>query len=423
MTEVVIVSAVRTPIGKIRGALSTMRPDDLAAIVIKEAVRRAGIDPTSIEEVYMGCANQAGEDNRNVARMGLLLAGLPMHIAGVTINRLCASGLNAVNQAARAIKAGEGDVFVAGGVESMTRAPYSMPKNPVGFGPSGNITGWDTTLGWRYPNPAMEALFPLETMGETAENIFEMSRAGQIAGGEITREEQDRFSIQSQERAINAINNGYFEREIIPVPVPQGKGDPVMFAVDEHPFYKKTENGYELATSLEKLGKLAPSFRKGGSVTAGNSSGLNDGACALVLMSAEKAEALGIKPLAHWCGSAAVGVDPRVMGLGPIQATRKVLERQGLTIDDIDLAELNEAFAVQSIAVLRELGLSEAITNVNGGAIALGHPLGSSGARILTTLIYEMHRRADEGQQMHYGLATLCVGVGQGEATLIELVR
>lgn len=423
MTEVVIVSAVRTPIGKIRGALSTVRPDDLAAIVIKEAVRRAGIDPASIEEVYMGCANQAGEDNRNVARMGVLLAGLPQHIAGVTINRLCASGLNAVNQAARAIKAGEGDVFVAGGGESMTRAPYSMPKNPVGFGPSGNITGWDTTLGWRYPNPAMEALFPLETMGETAENIFEMSRAGQITGGEITREDQDRFSIQSQQRAINAINNGYFEREIIPVPVPQGKGDPVMFAVDEHPFYKKTENGYELATSLEKLGKLAPSFRKGGSVTAGNSSGLNDGACALVLMSAEKAEALGIKPLARWMGSAAVGVDPRVMGLGPIQATRKVLERQGLTINDIDLAELNEAFAVQSIAVLRELGLSEAITNVNGGAIALGHPLGSSGARILTTLIYEMHRRADEGQQMRYGLATLCVGVGQGEATLIELVR
>jgi len=423
MTEVVIVSAVRTPIGKIRGALSTVRPDDLAGLVIKEAVRRAGIDPASIEEVYMGCANQAGEDNRNVARMGVLLAGLPQHIAGVTINRLCASGLNAVNQAARAIKAGEGDVFVAGGGESMTRAPYSMPKNPVGFGPSGNITGWDTTLGWRYPNPAMEALFPLETMGETAENIFEMSRAGQITGGEITREDQDRFSIQSQQRAINAINNGYFEREIIPVPVPQGKGDPVLFAVDEHPFYKKTENGYELATSLEKLGKLAPSFRKGGSVTAGNSSGLNDGACALVLMSAEKAESLGIKPLARWMGSAAVGVDPRVMGLGPIQATRKVLERQGLTIKDIDLAELNEAFAVQSIAVLRELGLSEAITNVNGGAIALGHPLGSSGARILTTLIYEMHRRADEGQQMRYGLATLCVGVGQGEATLIELVR
>lgn len=423
MTEVVIVSAVRTPIGKIRGTLSAVRPDDLAGLVIKEAVRRAGINPASIEEVYMGCANQAGEDNRNVARMGVLLAGLPQHIAGVTVNRLCASGLNAVNQAARAIKAGEGDVFVAGGVESMTRAPYSVPKNPVGFGPSGNITGWDTTLGWRYPNPAMEALFPLETMGETAENIFEMSRAGQIAGGEITREDQDRFSVQSQERAINAINNGYFEREIIPVPVPQGKGDPVMFAVDEHPFSKKTENGYELATSLEKLGKLAPSFRKGGSVTAGNSSGLNDGACALVLMSAEKADTLGIKPLARWMGSAAVGVDPRVMGLGPIQATRKVLERQGLTIDNIDLAELNEAFAVQSIAVLRELGLSEAITNVNGGAIALGHPLGSSGARILTTLIYEMHRRAEEGQQMRYGLATLCVGVGQGEATLVELVR
>jgi acetyl-CoA C-acetyltransferase len=423
MTEVVIVSAARTAIGKIRGALSDIRPDDLAAIAIKEAVKRAGIDGAIIEEVYMGCANQAGEDNRNVARMGALLAGLPHHVAGVTFNRLCASGLNAVNQAARAIKAGEGDVFVAGGVESMTRAPYSMPKNPVAFGPSGNITGWDTTLGWRYPNPAMEAMFPLEAMGETAENIFEMSCAGNIEGGEISREEQDRFSLQSQERAINAINKGYFEREIVPVEIPQRKGDPIIVDTDEHPFYKKTDNGYEVATTLEKLGSLGAIFRKGGTVTAGNSSGLNDGACALVLMSAEKAEELGLQPLARWMGSAAAGVDPRVMGIGPVYATRKLLARHNLSIEDIDLAELNEAFAVQSIAVLRELNLSEEITNVNGGAIALGHPLGCSGARILTTLIYEMQRRAEEGQAMKYGLATLCVGVGQGEATLIELLR
>jgi 3-oxoadipyl-CoA thiolase len=423
MTEVVIVSAVRTPIGKIRGALSAVRPDDLAAIVIREAIDRAGIDPATIEEVYMGCANQAGEDNRNVARMALLLAGLPNHVAGVTVNRLCASGLNAVNQAARAIKCGEGDVFVAGGVESMTRAPYSIPKNETGFGPSGNITGWDTTLGWRYPNPVMEALFPLEAMGETAENIFEMSGAGQVEGGQISREEQDRFSLQSQQRAIDAINQGHFQREIVPVKIPQRKGDPLVVDTDEHPFYKKTENGYEVATTLEKLGTLQPAFRKGGTVTAGNSSGLNDGACALVLMSAEKAAELGIRPMARWLGSAAAGVDPRVMGLGPVGATRKLLARHNLTIDDIDLAELNEAFAVQSIAVMRELGLREDITNVNGGAIALGHPLGCSGARILTTLLYEMHRRADAGQSMCYGLATLCVGVGQGEATLIELVR
>ena len=423
MTEVVIVSAVRTPIGKIRGALSAVRPDDMAGIVIKEAVSRAGIDPSIIEEVYMGCANQAGEDNRNVARMGLLLAGLPEYVAGVTVNRLCASGLNAVNQAARAIKAREGDVFVVGGVESMTRAPYSVTKNSEGFGPSGNIIGWDTTLGWRYPNPAMQALFPLEAMGETAENIFEMSCAGNIEGGKITREEQDRFSLQSQTRAIHAINQGYFEPEITPVEIPQRKGDPIIVDTDEHPFYKKTENGYEVATTMEKLGKLRAIFRDGGTVTAGNSSGLNDGATALVLMSDDMAQELGITPLARWIGSAATGVDPRVMGLGPVQATRKVLQRYNLTIEDIDLAELNEAFAVQSIAVMRELGLSEDITNVNGGAIALGHPLGCSGARILTTLIYEMHRRAEAGETMRYGLATLCVGVGQGEATLIELIR
>ena len=420
--QVVIVSAVRTPIGKIRGALSSVRPDDLAALVIKEAVSRADVDPELIEEVYLGCANGAGEDNRDVARMALLLAGLPEHVGGVTVNRLCASGLNAVNQAARAIRCGEGEVFVAGGVESMTRAPYSVPKNPIGFGPSGNVTAWDTTLGWRYPNPKLRALFPLEAMGETAENIVEKSRAGELTGGAILREDQDRFALQSQERAVNAMNRGYFDAQMMPVEIPQRKGEPVLFDTDEHPFYRKTDGGYEVTTSLEKLGKLRPAFREGGSVTAGNSSGLNDGACALVLMSQNKAEELGVRPLARWVGSAAAGVDPRVMGLGPIHATRKLLRRTNLRVGDVDLAELNEAFAAQAIAVLRELNLSEAITNVNGGAIALGHPLGCSGARILTTLIHEMRRRHERGQRMKYGLATLCVGVGQGEATLIERV-
>lgn len=421
MSEVVIVSAVRTPIGKIRGALSALRPDDLAAHVIEAAVERAGIDPKDIEEVYLGCANQAGEDNRNVARMALLLAGLPETVAGVTVNRLCASGLNAVNQAARAIQADEGDVFVAGGVESMSRAPYSLPKNPIGFGPSGNVTGWDTTLGWRYPNPRLAALYPLEAMGETAENIYEMSCGGEICGGMITRAEQDRFALQSQERAVDAINAGYFQREIVPVGVPQRKGDALIVDTDEHPFMRRAGDRYEVATSLEKLAALRPAFRENGSVTAGNSSGLNDGACALVLMSVDKARQQRIEPLATWLGSAAAGVDPRLMGLGPVTATRKLLARQRLTIADIDLAELNEAFAVQAIAVMRQLGLSEAISNVNGGAIALGHPLGCSGARILTTLLHEMRRRADAGERMRYGLATLCVGVGQGEATLVEM--
>ena len=421
MNEVVIVSAARTPIGKIRGALSAVRADDLAACAIAAAVERAGINPVAIEEVILGCANQAGEDNRNVARMALLLAGLPETVAGVTVNRLCASGLTAVNQAARAIKIGEGDVYVAGGVESMSRAPYSLPKNPIGFGPSGNVTAWDTTLGWRYPNPKLAARFPLEAMGETAENIFDMSCAGEIRGGEITREEQDRFALTSQERAVQAINNGYFRREIVPVNIPQRKGEPHVAGTDEHPFMRRAGDRYQVATSLEKLAALRPAFRADGSVTAGNSSGLNDGACALLLMSAEKARQLGIMPLARWVGSAAAGVDPRVMGLGPVQAVRKLLARQQLSIGDINLAELNEAFAVQAIAVMRELGLSEAITNVNGGAIALGHPLGCSGARILTTLLHEMRRRAAGGAAMRYGLATLCVGVGQGEATLIEL--
>ncbi len=418
--EAVIVSAIRTPIGRIRGALSQVRPDDLAALAIRAAVERSGVDPATIEEVYLGCANQAGEDNRNVARMAALLAGLPQEVGAVTLNRLCASGLNAVNQAARAIRCGEGEVYVAGGVESMTRAPYSMPKNPLGFGPSGNITGWDTTLGWRYPNPKLAKLFPLEGMGETAENVVESSHRGAYGGQPISRQDQDAFALESQRRAVAAINAGRFDDEIVAVEIPQRKGEPIVFAVDEHPRYRRTENGYELATSAEQLAKLRPAFRQGGSVTAGNSSGLNDGACALVLTSAAKAVELGLRPLARWVCSAVAGVDPRVMGIGPISATGKALGRAGLAISDIDLAELNEAFAAQSLAVLQGLGLSQEICNVNGGAIALGHPLGCSGARILTTLIHEMKRRASQGQGMKYGLATLCVGVGQGEATIIE---
>ncbi len=422
MKEVVIINALRTPIGRHGGTLSVIRPDDMAALVIKAVVEDAGIDPAIVEEVYFGCANQAGEDNRNVARMATLLAGLPHEVAAVTFNRLCASGLNAVNQAARAIAVGEGDVFVAGGVENMSRAPYSFPKNSRAWGPPGNITGYDTTLGWRYPNPKMEALFPLEAMGETAENIYDMSCAGNIEGGEITREDQDAFALESQRRACAAINNGRFSSQIVPVPIPQRKRDPILMDTDEHPRITKGENGYELATSMEVLGKLRAVFRQGGTVTAGNASGLNDGAAALILMSADTAAELGLEPIARWHGSAAAGVDPRVMGLGPVGATRKVLARTGLSLEDIDLIELNEAFAVQSLAVMRELDMDPAITNVNGGAIALGHPLGCSGARILTTLLHEMKHRQAAGESMKYGLATLCVGVGQGEATVIELL-
>ncbi len=420
--EVVIVSAVRTPIGRIRGALTDVRPDDLAALALREAVARARIDPSTVEEVYLGCANQAGEDNRNVARMATLLAGLPEEVPAVTVNRLCASGLAAVNFAARAILAGEGETFVAGGVESMTRAPYALAKNPVGFGPSGNHTAWDTSLGWRFPNPRLEALFPLEAMGETAENVYEKSVAGEVTGGVITREEQDRFALQSHARAVDALNAGRFEDEIVPVEIPRRRGDPTVVRYDEHPRYRLEEGRFVLDTDLDSLAKLRPSFRPGGTVTAGNASGLNDGAAALVLMRRDRAEAAGLRPLARWVASGASGISPRIMGLGPVEATRKALGRAGLSIDDIDLAELNEAFAVQAIGVMRELGLSEKVTNVNGGAIALGHPLGCSGARILTTLLHEMRIRAAAGEPMRYGLATLCVGVGQGEAAVIELL-
>lgn len=402
MRDAVIIDAIRTPVGALGGGLAAVRPDDLAALVLRAIVQRSGIDPAQIEEVYLGCANQAGEDNRNVARMALLLAGIPVETAGVTFNRLCASGLTAVNMAARAIRAGEGDMFIAGGVESMSRAPYSLPKAETAFA-FGNLTAWDTALGWRYPNPKMVEMYGTEAMGETAENIAEMTG--------ITREAQDRFALQSHQRAVAAIDAGKFASEIIPVPVPQKKGDPLLVTTDERP---------RRDTSIESLARLKPAFRKNGTVTAGNSSGLNDGAAALLLTSSEKAAQLGLKPLARIVTAAAAGVPPRIMGMGPVPATRKVLERAGITLDQLGLVEINEAFAAQSLAVMQELGLSEEIANVNGGAIALGHPLGCSGARILTTLLHEMRRRAGETPRPFYGLATLCVGVGQGEATLVE---
>ncbi len=402
MPEAVIIDAVRTPIGALGGALSAVRPDDLAAVVLEAIIERMGIDPSIVEEVYLGCANQAGEDNRNVARMATLLAGYPVEVAAVTFNRLCASGLNSVNQAARAIKVGEGDVFVAGGVESMSRAPYSLPKAERGFG-FGNQTAWDTTLGWRYPNPKMFEMYCTEAMGETAENIYDIMP--------ISREDQDAFALQSNQRALAAIDEGKFEAEIVSVSVPQRKGDPVVVTTDERP---------RRDTSLEALGRLRSAFRKNGTVTAGNSSGLNDGAAAVLVMSMEKAEELNLTPMARILSSAAAGVNPSTMGLGPVPATRKALSRAGLNLEQIGLVELNEAFAVQSLAVMKELGLPEEITNVNGGAIALGHPLGCSGARILTTLLHEMRRRAPNESRPYYGLATLCVGVGQGEATIVE---
>ena len=406
MPEVYIMDAIRTPIGALGGELSSVRADDLAAMVIKAILDRNKFDPSLVEEVFFGCANQAGEDNRNVARMASLLAGLPVEVTGVTINRLCASGLNAVNQAARAIRSGEGDVYIAGGVENMSRAPYSIPKAEKGF-PWGNLTMWDTSLGWRYPNPLMEKIYGIDAMGETAENIAAMKP-------EITREMQDAFSVRSHLNAIAAIDSGKFAQEILPVQIPQRKGDALVVDTDERP---------RRDTNMAALSKLRPAFRKeGGSVTAGNSSGLNDGAAALLMMSSEKAKDLGLKPMARWVASAAGGVPPRIMGLGPVPATTKALKRAGLQISDIGLIELNEAFAVQSLAVIQELGIDPEIVNVNGGAIALGHPLGCSGARILTTLLHEMKRRAKDRKQPFYSLATLCVGVGQGESTIVEWI-
>jgi 3-oxoadipyl-CoA thiolase len=412
MREAVIVEAVRTPVGRHGGALAAVRPDDLAALVIKEVVARVGIEPDLIEDVVMGCTNQAGEDNRNVARMALLLAGLPFSVAGVTINRLCASGLEAINQAARGIKCGEGDVFVAGGVESMSRAPWSVPKATRAF-PWGNVTMYDTTIGWRYPNPKMKEIIPLEGMGQTAENICDETG--------ISREEQDAFALESQRRAAAAIEAGRFKDEIVPVSIPQRKGPPLVVDTDEHPRIEIDADGkVHLATSAEKLTRLRPAFRADGTVTAGNASGINDGAAALLLMSEDRAKELGLKPMVRWVASAVAGVSPRTMGYGPIPATRKVLERTGLTIDDMDLIELNEAFAVQALACIKELGLDMAKTNVNGGAVALGHPLGCTGAKLMVTLLHEMRRRAAAGERMRYGLTTMCVGVGQGGATIVE---
>jgi 3-oxoadipyl-CoA thiolase len=406
MSTPVIVDAIRTPIGALGGILASLRPDDLAALVIKEIVRRNRLDPALVEEVYFGCANQAGEDNRNVARMAALLAGLPVEAAGVTVNRLCASGLAAINFASRAIRAGEGEVFVAGGVESMSRAPYSLPKAEAGYS-FGNLTAYDTALGWRYPNSKMKEMYGTDSMGETAENIA-------AERPHLTREKQDAFAVRSHQRAIAAIDSGRFAEEILPVPVPQKKGEPVLAATDERP---------RRDTTMESLGRLKPACRKeGGTVTAGNSSGLNDGAAALLVMSEEKTKALGLKPLARVVTSAAAGVPPRVMGYGPVPATKKALERAGLTMKDIGLVELNEAFAIQSLAVVEDLGVDPELVNVNGGAIAIGHPLGCSGARLATTLLHEMRLRAQNGQPVKYGLATLCVGVGQGEATIFEWI-
>ena len=384
MAEAVILSAVRTPIGRYGGALSDVRPDDLAALVIKEAVERAGVPPAAIEDVYFGAANQAGEDNRDVARMGALLAGLPQSVAGVTVNRLCASGLSAVVGAAHAIRAGDGELFVAGGVESMSRAPLVTAKPEYGDG-----TTWDTTLGWRFPNPRMEEMIPLESMGETGENVAE--RYG------VTREDQDAFALQSHRRWAAAQEAGRFVDELVSV----GEVDR-----DEHP---------RPDTSLEKLATLKPAFREGGTITAGNASGINDGAAALVIASEEKARELGVEPLGRFVASAVAGVDPRYMGVGPVPAVQKLLARAGIGAADLDLVELNEAFASQSLQVIRELGLDPERVNVNGGAIALGHPLGMSGARLVVSLLHELRRRGGR-----YGLATLCVGVGQGQAAIFE---
>jgi 3-oxoadipyl-CoA thiolase len=397
LREAWIVSAVRTPAGRYGGALARVRPDDLAAAAIKGAVEHAGVGGDVIEDVVLGAANQAGEDNRNVARMAALLAGLPVDVAGQTVNRLCGSGLQAINSAAHAIMVGDGDVFVAGGVESMTRAPYVMGKAESAWD-RGPREVFDTTLGWRFTNPRLAEMHHPYSMGETGENVAEQCG--------VTREEQDEFALRSHQRAVAAIEEGRFRDQIVPITVPQPKGEPLVVDRDEHP---------RPDTSMEALARLRPAFRDPGTVTAGNSSGLNDGASATVLVEADTARRLGLKPMARVVATAVAGVDPAVMGLGPIPATRKALQRAGLTVDDLDLIELNEAFASQSVACIRELGLDIDKVNVNGGAIAIGHPLGSSGARLVTMLAHELTR-----QKGQYGLATMCIGVGQGIATIIE---
>jgi 3-oxoadipyl-CoA thiolase len=397
VNEAYVIDALRTPVGRYGGVLANARPDDLAAQVVSAAVDRSDLPTSDIADVYMGCTNQAGEDNRNVARMAALLAGLPVEVPGVTVNRLCASGLDAINQASRALRIGDGDLFLAGGVESMSRAPLAMPKPDRSF-PRGNQTVYDTTLGWRFINPRMQELYSTESMGETAENVAE--RYG------VSREDQDLFALESHRRAVAAAEAGRFDEELVPVPAPQPKGDPVIVHADEGP---------RADTSLEKLARLRPAFRENGSVTAGNSSTLNDGAACVVLASEERATSLGREPLARIVSTGVAGVDPAYMGVGPVPATRIALQRAGLGVEDIDLVELNEAFAAQVLASIRELGIPHEKVNVNGGAIALGHPLGCSGAKILTTLIWELRRRG-----ARYGLATMCIGVGQGAATIVE---
>jgi 3-oxoadipyl-CoA thiolase len=404
LREAWIVEAVRTPVGRYGGALATVRPDDLAALAIRAVVDRSGIAAGLIEDVILGCANQAGEDNRNVARMALLLAGLPVEVAGQTVNRLCGSGLQAINAAAHAIGADDGDVFLAGGVESMTRAPYVMAKADAAWD-RGARELQDTTLGWRFINPKLSEMYDPFSMGETAENVAERY----ASTNDVTRERQDAFALRSHQRAVAAIEAGLFDGQLVPVEVPQKKGDPLVVTRDEHP---------RADTSMEALARLRPAFREGGSVTAGNSSGINDGAAATLVVEANRARELGLKPLARVVSTAVAGVDPAIMGIGPVPAARKALARAGITAADLDLVELNEAFASQSVVCIDELGLDEDKVNVNGGAIALGHPLGASGARLMTMLVHELRRRSGR-----YGLATMCIGVGQGIATVVERIE
>jgi 3-oxoadipyl-CoA thiolase len=400
LREAWVVDAVRTPIGRYGGALATVRPDDLAAVVVRAVVDRTGIDPTAIEDVILGCANQAGEDNRNVARMAALLAGLPVEVAGQTVNRLCGSGLQAINSAAHAIAAGDGEVFVAGGVESMTRAPFVMLK-PEAAWDRGPRAMEDTTLGWRFVNPRMRDAYPPISLGETAECVADQ--------WSVSRDRQDAFALESQRRAVAAIEAGRFARQLVPVEVPGRKGAVTVVDRDEHP---------RPDTSPEALAALRPAFRDGGTVTAGNSSGINDGAAAALVVEADRARALGLRPMARIVATAVAGVHPDVMGIGPVPAVRKALARAGIAVADLDVVEINEAFASQSVACMDELGLDPARVNPNGGAIALGHPLGASGARLVTMLVHELARTGGR-----YGLATMCIGVGQGIATIVERVE
>ena len=395
-----IVAAVRTPIGRYGGALAAVRPDDLAAAVLRAVVDRAGLDPALVEDVILGCANQAGEDNRDVARMAVLLAGFPVEVAGLTVNRLCGSGLQAINSAAHAIQVGDGDVFIGGGVESMTRAPYVLAKPEAAYD-RGNRELQDTTLGWRFVNPALAARHYPYSMGETAENVAER--------WQVDRARQDAFALDSQRKAVAAIEAGRFESQLVPIDVPQRKGEPIVVVRDEHP---------RADSSAAALARLRPAFREGGTVTAGNSSGINDGASAVLLVEAARARELGLRPLARIVSTAVAGVDPAIMGYGPVPATRKALDRAGIGVDDLDLVELNEAFASQSVVCIDELGLDPARVNVNGGAIALGHPLGMSGGRLITMLVHELARTGGR-----YGLATMCIGVGQGIATVVERIE